>query len=105
GLSEIVQLHRYDERGNGMSDWDVEDVGFDIMLDDLEAVVAATGLERFALLGLSRGCALSVAYAARHPERVSHLILYGGYCKGWRARANESEIAIREAMVRLIRDG
>lgn len=105
GLSEAGRLYRYDERGNGMSDWDVAEVGFDAMLADLEAVVAATGLERFALLGLSRGCALAVAYAARHPERVSHLILYGGYAKGWRARGDASEVALREAMVSLIREG
>jgi pimeloyl-ACP methyl ester carboxylesterase/DNA-binding SARP family transcriptional activator len=104
-LSETGRLHRYDERGNGMSDWNVDDVGFDIMLADLEAVVAATGLERFALLGVSRGCALSAVYAARHPDRVSHLILYGGYAKGWRARGDKHEIAMREAMVSLIREG
>lgn len=104
-LSETGRLYRYDERGNGMSDWNVEDVGFDAMMADLDAVVTATGLERFALLGVSRGCALSAAYAARNPERVSHLILYGGYAKGWRARGDDSEIAVREAMTRLIREG
>jgi pimeloyl-ACP methyl ester carboxylesterase len=105
GLSEAGRLYRYDERGNGMSDWDVADVGFDAMFADLEAVVAATGLEQFALLGISRGCALAIAYAARHPERVSRLILYGGYAKGWRARGDASEIAVREAMVSIIREG
>lgn len=105
GLSDIGKLHRYDERGNGMSDWDVKDLSFEAMLADLERIVATTGLERFVLLGVSRGCALSVAYAARHPERVSHLILYGGYAQGWRARGDLGEIARREAMIMLIREG
>jgi pimeloyl-ACP methyl ester carboxylesterase len=57
----------------------VGDVSFDAFVGDLEALVDAIGLERFALLGISQGCAVSVAYAVKHPERVSHLILYGGY--------------------------
>jgi pimeloyl-ACP methyl ester carboxylesterase/DNA-binding SARP family transcriptional activator len=105
GLSGIGKLYRYDERGNGMSDWEVGDLSFEAMLTDLESVVAATGVERFVLLGVSRGCALSVAYAARHPERVSRLILYGGYSQGWRARGDLGEIARREAMIMLIREG
>lgn len=104
-LSSIGKLYRYDERGNGMSDWDVKDLSFEAMLADLESVVAATGLDRFALLGVSRGGALALEYAVRHPERVSHLILYGGYAQGWRARGDFSEIARREAMVMLIREG
>ena len=71
------RLIRYDERGNGLSDWRVEDMSFGAMLGDLEDVVDAAGAERFALLGISQGCAISVAYAVRHPERVSHLVLYG----------------------------
>ena len=74
---------RHDERANGLSDWDVYDLSLDAFVCDLETVVDAAGLERFPLLGVSQGCAISIAYAARHPERVSHLVLYGGYAKGW----------------------
>src|SRR5438093_1412074 len=72
------QLVRYDARGNGLSDWDCDEISFDAFLRDLETVVDTLGLPRFALLGISQGCALSIAYAVRHPDRVSHLILHGG---------------------------
>jgi pimeloyl-ACP methyl ester carboxylesterase len=98
-------LIRYDERCNGMSDWEADDISFEAMLTDLEQVVEAAGLERFTLLGISQGCALSIAYAVRHPERVSGMILYGGYAKGWRARGDPSEIATREALATLMREG
>jgi pimeloyl-ACP methyl ester carboxylesterase/predicted ATPase len=105
GLSEQATLIRYDERGNGLSDRAVDDLSFDAMVSDLESVVAAAGLERFTLLGVSQSCAVSVAYAVRHPERVSRLILFGGYVKGWRARGNPREIAMREALGTLMREG
>jgi pimeloyl-ACP methyl ester carboxylesterase len=76
------QLVRYDERGNGLSDWDVEDISFEAFVRDLESVVEAAKLKRFALLGMSQGCAVSIVYAIRHPERVSHLVLYGGFARG-----------------------
>jgi class 3 adenylate cyclase len=75
------------------------------MISDLEKIVDAVGLDRFALLGVSQSCAVSVAYAIRHPERVSHLILYGGYVKGWRKRGNPQEVATREALSVLMRAG
>ena len=62
-----------------MSDWDVVTVSLDAWVTDLETVVDAVGVERFPLLGMSHGCAVAVAYAVRHPERVSHLILCGGF--------------------------
>jgi pimeloyl-ACP methyl ester carboxylesterase/DNA-binding SARP family transcriptional activator len=105
GLSRYNRLIRYDERGNGLSDWTVDDLSAEAMLADLEAIVAASGLDRFALLGISQGCAISVMYAIRHPERVSHLVLYGGYVRGWRARGDPAEIARRSAMGTLIRRG
>jgi pimeloyl-ACP methyl ester carboxylesterase/DNA-binding SARP family transcriptional activator len=95
---------RYDERGNGLSDWRAE-LSFDAFVADLEAVVEAAGLERFDLLGISQGAAVAVAYAVRHPTRVRRMILYGGYAMGWRARASDEEIARREAMVTLTRSG
>ena len=75
GLSHEHTLIRYDARGNGMSDWDVDELSLDAWVNDLETVVDASGVERFPLLGISQGCAVSVTYAVRHPERVSHLLL------------------------------
>lgn len=105
---ELVREHRllrYDERGNGLSDWDVEHLSFDAFVDDLETVVDAVGLDRFDLLGISQGCAVSIAYAARHPERVKRMVLVGGYTTGWALRADADEIARREAMLTLTRSG
>lgn len=79
GLSKDRTLIRYDARGNGLSDWDVAQISLDAWVSDLESVVDAAGIKRFPLLGYSQGCAISIAYAVRHPERVSHLILYGGF--------------------------
>jgi pimeloyl-ACP methyl ester carboxylesterase/DNA-binding winged helix-turn-helix (wHTH) protein len=90
-LSRDHTLIRYDERGSGLSDRDVEDHSFDAWVRDLETVVDALGLERFPLFGLSQGCAVAVAYAARHPDRVSRLVLYGGYVQGAVARARTPE--------------
>jgi pimeloyl-ACP methyl ester carboxylesterase/predicted ATPase len=104
-LSRSYRLIRFDQRCNGLSERGVSEVSFDAMLSDLEAVVEATGVERFILLGVSQSCAVSVAYAAKHPERVRALILYGGYAKGWRLRGDQREIARREAMSVLIRGG
>src|SRR5450432_1993711 len=105
-LSRDHAFYRYDARGNGLSDREVADVTFDNFVDDLEAVVDAAGIERFALLGISQGCAVSIAYAVRHPERVSHLVLFGGYAVGWKKRARtEAEKAAGEAMLTLVRLG
>jgi predicted ATPase/DNA-binding SARP family transcriptional activator/pimeloyl-ACP methyl ester carboxylesterase len=107
-LHELTSGHRlirYDERGNGLSDWDVAELSVDAFVRDLEAVVDAAGLDRFTLLGISQGCAVSIAYAARHPERVERMILYGGYALGWRARGQAEVISAREAMLTLLRQG
>jgi pimeloyl-ACP methyl ester carboxylesterase len=68
-------------------------------------VVDAAGLNRFALLGISQGCAVSIAYAVRHPERVSHLVLYGGYARGRCMRGSAEEIAQADATITLMRLG
>jgi pimeloyl-ACP methyl ester carboxylesterase len=81
-LVKDYTLIRYDARGNGLSDRTVDEISFDAYVRDLEAVVDAAGLTRFALFGVSQGCAISIAYAVRHPERVSHLVLYGGFALG-----------------------
>jgi pimeloyl-ACP methyl ester carboxylesterase/DNA-binding SARP family transcriptional activator len=105
---ELVREHRllrYDERGNGLSDWDSENISFEAFVDDLETVVDAVGLDRFDLLGISQGCAVSIAYAARHPERVRRMVLVGGYPTGWAIRGDAEEVARREAMLTLTRNG
>jgi pimeloyl-ACP methyl ester carboxylesterase/DNA-binding winged helix-turn-helix (wHTH) protein len=90
-LSARHRLVRYDERGCGLSDWDVEAFDLDTWVEDLELVVDSAGLERFPLLGLSQGGAVAIAYAVRHPERVTRLILVGGYARGRLARAKTAE--------------
>jgi class 3 adenylate cyclase/pimeloyl-ACP methyl ester carboxylesterase len=103
-LSRDHQLVRYDERGCGLSDWDVEDLSFEAWVSDLETVVDAAGLDRFALLGISQGCPICIAYAVRHPERVSKLVLYGGYAQGWAKRSAEDRER-GNAIVELVRQG
>ena len=98
-------LVRYDERANGLSDWDTPEISFDAFVDDLASVVDCAGLDRFDLLGISQGAAVAIAYAVRHPERVRRLVLYGGYAQGWGARANPEEVARREAMLTLTEIG
>jgi pimeloyl-ACP methyl ester carboxylesterase/DNA-binding CsgD family transcriptional regulator len=91
-FSGHTRFVRYDERGCGMTDWNVGDISFARWIDDLEQVVAVAAPEEpFTLLGISQGAAVCVAYAASHPERVSSLILYGGYSRGW-ARRNQPEV-------------
>lgn len=81
-LSSAHTLVRYDERGCGLSDWSVADLSFDAWVRDLETVVDAAGVDRFPLLGISQGASIAVAYAVRHPERVTHLIVHSGYARG-----------------------
>jgi len=89
GLSRNRTLIRYDARGNGLSDWDVPELSLEAWVSDLEAVVNNADIEQFPLFGISQGCAVSVTYAARHPERVSHLVLLGGYVLGAAKRTLE----------------
>jgi pimeloyl-ACP methyl ester carboxylesterase len=98
-------LVRYDERGSGLSDWDVGRDSFtlDAWVRDLETVVDELGLERFPLLGLSHGGVVAITYAARHPERVSHLIVYGTCSRQTWARASESEREELTVLGQLIR--
>jgi pimeloyl-ACP methyl ester carboxylesterase/DNA-binding CsgD family transcriptional regulator len=81
-FSRFHTLYRYDARGCGLSDWEVEDFSIEALLSDLEAVVDAADLERFVIFGMSQGGGTGVWYASRHPERVSHLIICGGYLQG-----------------------
>src|SRR5690606_39039909 len=74
---------RYDSRGNGLSDWSVDNYEVETLTDDLDAVVEASGVDKFSLLAVSQGCAIAVSYAVRRPDRVRRLILIGGYARGW----------------------
>jgi pimeloyl-ACP methyl ester carboxylesterase len=105
-LAKDHTLIRYDARGNGLSDRTVDDISFDAFVSDLEVVRDAANLTRFALLGISQGCAVSIAYAVQHPERVSHLILYGGFAVGWNRRARTATQKEEDAaMLTLMRVG
>jgi len=105
GLVRDHTLVRYDARGNGLSDWDIERIDFEAFITDLETVVDAAGLERFPLLGISQGCAVAIAYAVRHPGRVSHLVLYGGFARGRRRRLTNREDVQSDALEVLMRQG
>ncbi|GAA4721235.1 alpha/beta fold hydrolase [Sphingomonas lutea] len=100
-ISAHFAFLRYDERGNGLSDWDTPQMSLDAFVDDLACVVDDAGFDRFDLFGISQGAPVSIAYAVRYPNRVRRLVLLGGYACGWRARADNEEISRREAMVTL----
>ena len=104
-LSRHHRLIRYDERGNGMSQRDVLDVSFDTWVRDLETVVDAAGVDRFPLLGISRGGAIAIAYAVKHPERVTHLVLYGAFATGVKHFGTPQDIEARRALASLLRLG
>ena len=108
-LTEMGRDHsviRYDARGAGLSDHDPPELSLDSWVRDMEAVVDAEGLERFSILGISQGCAVAIAYAARHPERVDKLLLYGGYAIGRSLRSTSPvEELERTLLQNLIRVG
>jgi pimeloyl-ACP methyl ester carboxylesterase len=98
-------LVRYDARGNGLSDWNPPAITFESFVSDLATVFDAAGVERAPVVGLSQGAAVATAYAARHPERVSALVLVGGCARGWRVKGH-AELSERfEAMMVLMRQG
>ncbi len=101
-LGEIATVVRYDERGFGLSDWDVEDFTLEARVADLEAVVTAAGLDRFALLGMAQGGPVAIAYAHRYPQRVSRLILFGT-CAA--VPGGPDRLAMEEAFATMIRVG
>jgi pimeloyl-ACP methyl ester carboxylesterase len=108
-LDALARRHRltqYDCRDCGLSDRDVDSFTLDELVDDLASVVDAAGLETFALLGMSQGGAVSIAYAARHPERVSHLVLCGAFARGALVRDRSDERRdLVQAMIRLVELG
>lgn len=101
-LGTSYSVLRYDERGCGLSGDGADELSVDTWVRDLGTVIDAVGLEQFALLGISQGAAIAVAYAARHPERISDLVLYGGYARGRRLRG---QVAEEEALIAAIRAG
>ena len=102
-LSRRYRLTRYDQRGCGLSDWNAQDVSFEAMLRDLEMVIDATGLDRVPLLCISQGAALGIAYAVKHPERVSHLLIHGGYARGRAVRATTpQDREVADMMLRMV---
>jgi pimeloyl-ACP methyl ester carboxylesterase len=104
--ADACKHRRWASRGNGLSDRTVDDISFDAFVADLESVIEAAQVARFALFGISQGCALAITYAVRHPERVSHLVLYGGYAVGRGKRAGSAaEREENAAMLTLMRLG
>jgi class 3 adenylate cyclase/pimeloyl-ACP methyl ester carboxylesterase len=104
-LAKNHELVRFDQRGGGMSDWDVEDISEDAMATDMATVANASGLENFALLGISQGCAFSIRYAVEHPEQVRCLVLHGGFARGRLKRNSSEQSHLHEAALTMIREG
>ena len=104
-LARHWQLLRFDQRGNGLSDWDVKEISEAAMISDMATVADTAGLERFALLGISQGCAFSIRYAVEHPERVTSLVLLGGYLRGRLRRPDPDQKKLYEGLSMMIRDG
>ncbi|HUF52851.1 MAG TPA: alpha/beta fold hydrolase [Dehalococcoidia bacterium] len=94
---------RFDQRGSGLSDRTVPEFSFASWVSDLECVVDTFGLERFILFGMSQGGPIAVEYAARHPERLSHLVIVGGYARGWAQRGQPTDE--QKALLTLIKHG
>ena len=89
-LAEGRTLVRFDQRGNGSSDVDPLEITFNSFIEDMEAVVNESKIDKFPILGVSQGCAVSIAYAIRNPNKVSHLILIGGFSRGKGQRGDPS---------------
>jgi len=104
-LGKLCRLVRFDQRGNGLSDWEIETMSEQAMASDMATVAAAARLRRFALLGISQGCAWSVRYAAENPEQVTCLILLGGFVRGRLKRANADQKKLYDVGTMMIRDG
>jgi DNA-binding SARP family transcriptional activator/pimeloyl-ACP methyl ester carboxylesterase len=106
-MAERYRFIRFDQRGNGLSDRNPTNISFELFVQDIETVADSVGLERFPIYGTSQGAAVAIAYASRHPERVSALILQGGYARGRFKRGQMSDDVrmTQEALITLIRTG
>ncbi len=105
-FGEHFRFLRFDQRGCGLTDWQVDDPSAERWVEDLAAVVSAAGIvEPVSLLGISQGAATCIGYAALYPERVSRLILYGGYARGWARRDDADQEREFRAIAQVIRAG
>lgn len=108
-MKELTRDHTLiyaDERGSGLSDWNLKEVSFEAWVHDLEAVVDAARLERFPLFAMSQAGAVAIAYTVRHPDKVSRLILHGAYVRGWLHRElTDVQIEEERLMISLMRVG
>jgi pimeloyl-ACP methyl ester carboxylesterase/DNA-binding winged helix-turn-helix (wHTH) protein len=104
-LAEKNRLVRYDGRGNGLSDRDVKEISLNGFVRDLEAVTEAAKVPPFAILGISQGAAIAIAYAVAHPEMVTKLVLYGGYAVGRNKRGSADEADKARVFLSLLRHG
>ena len=93
-LADRFRLIRYDGRGFGLSDRDVTEISLATFERDLEAVVDALHLRRYALLGISQGVGTAIAHAARYPHRVTKMALIGGFALGRNKRGSTKEIEL-----------
>lgn len=101
-LGEVASVVRYDERGFGLSEWEVDDFSLERRVADLEGLVESAGLGRFAILGMSGGAPVAIAYAHAHPERLTRMVLYGGMAGGGIQQEDE---AAEQAFLAMIRAG
>lgn len=104
-LSNSRRLVRFDGRGNGLSDRDIESISLQTFVTDLEAVIECLKLRRFVLFAMSGGAATAITYAIRHPDRVSKLIIFGGYARGRNKRNNPQRIEEAKAFLTMLRSG
>jgi len=104
-LGKCFEVTRYDQRGNGLSDWEVERFDIDVFTNDLASVIDNSNLNQFALYATSQGVPVAIKYAVKHPDRISHLILHGGYVRGRACRKTPGEKEQGEALVTLMRHG
>ncbi len=103
-LGQIATVVRFDERGHGLSDWDVTDHGLEARIGDLEAVADAAGFDTFALMAMAQGGPVAISYAARHAERVSRLIFYGSYASA-RTGLSSDQLEIEDTFGQMIKVG
>lgn len=103
-LGRIATVIRYDERGHGLSDRDIDDHRLEARVDDLVAVAEAAGYERFALMAMAQGGPAAISYAAAHPETVTRMVFYNTFADAYPVRTPETE-ALEHTLEQLIRVG
>lgn len=104
-LANRFRVTRYDGRGMGLSDRTVSEISFSTMFEDLQTVVKSSRLDRFVLLGISGGAATSIAYAAKHPDRVAKLVIIGGYARGRNKRGSPQDAEEAKAFLTMLKSG